>query len=836
MKVSINLAQAYSSVDLKSISKDDMLRRIGSQLGAVEEVIEWAPKFDGITVVQIVDCQKHPNADKLHVCKIDDGQKVKNVERGKDGYVQVVCGAPNVATGMYVAWIPPRATVPVTRGTSDELVLEARELRGVMSNGMLASAHELGINDDHSGILGITEESAGRKLVAGEPLHQFFGLDDIVIDCENKMFTHRPDCFGNLGVARELAGINGLNFRSPDWYINSIPSVGGGTLPFVSDNLAPKLVSRFMAQVVENVTILPSSTNIQVTLARVGLRSVNNIVDATNFYMHLTAQPTHAFDYDKIKAISGKSPTIFPRMAVDGEEITLLNGKTIKLTEDDIVIATDTKVVALAGVMGGIETEVDENTKNIIIECATFDMYAVRRTSMRHGIFTDAVTRFNKGQSPLQNDKVLTKLVAGIVEDCGAKAGVVIDLFDSEAFANQNVGVTAQFISTRLGKEFSSEEIADLLNRTEFNVNISGESLEIIAPFWRRDIECPEDIVEEVGRLYGFDALPTEMPTRKVVAPTRNRVMDIKRSLAHALKSYGANEVLTYSFVHGSLIANSNQSIDNAYQLRNAISPDLQYYRLSITPSLLQHVHANIKAGYGECALFEIGSIHSKKYGLDVEKVPVEKSTLAFVYAANEKNAKQMDGAAYFNTQKYLTSLMSGVGVSVQFEKINNDNGDEYLPFDPERSARIIDASSSETIGIIGEYASLTRNTLKLPTHSAGFEIFIDEVMRCGKPKQYKPHPKFPSMDQDITLEVNSEMAYAVVKSAIDNFLSGQARVSGYEVTVAAVDIYSDSSDKKRITLRLTITHLHHTLTTDEVNILMTSMANSLMGIGAERV
>lgn len=209
MKVSLNLAQVYSTADLTSIPRPSLLARIGEQLGAVEEVKDWGSQFDGAVVVRVVSCEKHPDADKLSVCMVDDGS---------EQHTQVVCGAPNVRADMYAVWLKPGVTVPSTRD-KEPFVLEAREIRGKLSNGMLASAAELGISEDHNGILEVIASEIGRDPVPGEPLVGLFGLDDFVIDCENKMFTHRPDCFGNLGVARELAGISGLKFSSPEWYL-----------------------------------------------------------------------------------------------------------------------------------------------------------------------------------------------------------------------------------------------------------------------------------------------------------------------------------------------------------------------------------------------------------------------------------------------------------------------------------------------------------------------------------------------------------------------------------------------------------------------------------------
>ncbi|MGZ6005596.1 MAG: hypothetical protein ACXWLH_05635, partial [Candidatus Saccharimonadales bacterium] len=220
MKVSLKWAQQFSNVDLRGSGDEQLLEKIGAQLGAIDEVDYLGPRFDGIVVIKVLDCKKHDNADKLSICVVDDGGKVEKVDRDSNGHIQVVCGAPNVHADMLAAWIPPGVTVPSTLG-KDPLTIEARDIRGQTSNGMLASLHELGLSDDHSGILEIKIEDVGETLAQpGMDFKQLYNLDDIIVDIENKMFTHRPDCFGILGVARELAGIQQLGFKSPDWYLN----------------------------------------------------------------------------------------------------------------------------------------------------------------------------------------------------------------------------------------------------------------------------------------------------------------------------------------------------------------------------------------------------------------------------------------------------------------------------------------------------------------------------------------------------------------------------------------------------------------------------------------
>jgi len=421
MKVSLNWIKQFTDVN---ISIDELVTKIGAQLGAVEEVTDLGKKYQGILVAKVMSCQKHTNADKLNVCLIDDGGKAEGVTRNQDGHVQVVCGAPNVRAGLTVAWLPPGATVPSTYD-KDPFVLEAREIRGTVSNGMLASAKELALGDNHDGIVELDTPAE-----PGTSFAEAYELDDHIIEIENKMFTHRPDCFGILGVAREIAGIQNIPFKSPDWYVRSLDRIkpGAKTLPLEVRNEAGALVPRFMAIALADVQMGPSPLIIQTYLSRVGLKPINNIVDVTNYLMVLTGQPLHAYDYDKVVAKSGTVPTLIARQAT-GEKIKLLNGKEPVIEAPTVVIATDKEAIGVGGAMGGADTEVDDDTKNIILECANFDMYAIRRTAMKYGLFTDAVTRFNKGQSPLQNDIVLEEAVTTVAYvSNGSAASQVFDV------------------------------------------------------------------------------------------------------------------------------------------------------------------------------------------------------------------------------------------------------------------------------------------------------------------------------------------------------------------------------------------------------------------------
>lgn len=811
MKVSINWAQKYSNVDLKSISTTDLVQGIGEQLGAVEEVINLKDKYKNIYIVKVLKVTKHPDADKLSVCIIDDNQVNKDVKRDKDGYIQVVCGAANVRADIHAVWIPPNAYVPISLST-EPFKISAREIRGEISNGMLASEHELDLSDNHDGIL---ELDSSYQI--GQSYVEAFNLDDTIIDLENKMFTHRPDCFGILGVARELAGINHKKFKSPDWYISAkLPILDG----FNSSNNIKSEVPRFTVQVIKNITVKDSPEEIQTYLSRVGSRPINNIVDITNYYMQLTGQPTHAFDYDKVKKLSKGETTIFPRMAKNGEELTLLNGKTIKLSDKDIVIATDTKAIALAGVMGGAETEVDENTKNIIIECANFNMYTIRKTSMNHGIFSDAVTRFTKGQSVFQNAIVLNQISTHVIELTG---GNLDTSYDSHPKLNAKylgpINIKTDLVNKLLASDLKAPEMAMLLQNVEFKVGVNENSISVEAPFWRTDIEIAEDIVEEIGRLYGFNKLPASLPPRDSSPAQKNQTLEFKNRLRSILSSAGANEILTYSFVSEKLLTQSDQDPKEAFQLSNALSPELQYYRLTLTPSLLSKVNQNIRAGYDKFAIYELNKTHIKSHSKDSDGLPNELEMLAFVYSENDKKTLPESGAAYYKAKVYLDYIATKLGTKFEYKAITDKVEFQVTkPFDLKRSALVSDKKSGNFIGIIGEFTSSIKKNLKVPTNSAGFEVSYKSLMDIASPLvNYIELPKYPSTSQDITFDVSSSTPFSKLYSTIQKCVTKISDDDGYIFTAETVDIYQkDKSNIKNISLRFTIHHPDKTLTTDE--------------------
>ena len=810
MIVSLNWLKKFISIDM---SVDKLATLIGARLVEIEEVIGLGEKYVKIVAVKVISAEKLTGSDHLSLTKIDDGGVTPEVERDENGLVQVVCGAPNIRAGQTVVWLPPGAIVPETYA-GEKFVLGSRKLCGAMSNGMIASARELDLFDEHDGILVIDDEIA-----AGTPFAEAYALDDYLLDIENKSLTHRPDCFGIIGFAREVAAIQGRTFVTPDWLKQTKPIFGEVVQTLVELNVAiddASLASRYQAVVLSGADCGKASPlEVQTYLARVGIRPINAVVDVTNYLMMLTGQPLHAFDYDKVVSVGGGRADIHVRAGVEGEKLTLLDDRTIELNSEDIIIAAGQTAIGLAGAMGGANTEIDENTKNIIIESATFNLYNLRATQMRHGIFSEAITRFTKGQPADLTAPVLFKATELMARWSGAeRVSEVAQAYPME-IENRAIEVSEIQINDILGTNFSLDQIKQVLKNTEFDLEMSSdEKLKVTAPYWRADINIVEDIAEEIGRLNGFDNIQPVLPLRDFVAVRPNGFDIFRGKLRKILVDAGTNEVLNYSFIHGDIVKKVGQQTENSYRITNSISPDLQYYRQSLTPSMLNLVHSNIKQGYDKFALFEINKIHKKSDGLNDEAVPVESEALSLVVA----NKVNQAGAPYYQAKYLLDYLSLRLGIKIVYKSIEVEPKDEPMlaPFEYRRSALVLEKNSSKVIGVVGEYKKPIVKSFKLPEFVAGFELDTKMMFEIyhNAHVAYKKLSKYPSTDRDICFRVDENIAF---KQIID---CTEAALGGFELEsiITPVDIYqTEGSTMKNITIRVNLVSYNHTLVGDEI-------------------
>jgi len=818
MIISVNWLKKFTDID---VSIDELTELIGARLVEIESVKDLSEKYKDVIVVKVVECAPVPDSDHLNLTKIDDGGRAQNVERDENGLVQVVCGAPNVHAGMLAAWLPPASTVPETFDDAEPFVLGARKLRGFMSNGMLASAKELDLYEDHSGIIEIDKDAA-----AGTSFAELYELNDYLLDIENKSLTHRPDTFGVIGFAREIAGIQGKEFRTPEWLqdlnpvLDSEESVETPTVT-IDD---PELSDRFQVVVLAGVNELAvSPLQVQTYLARSGVRPISAIVDVTNYMMLLVGRPLHAYDYDKVLAIGGGAADIHVRAGRVGETLALLDGRTIETSADDIIIAVGETAVGLAGAMGGASTEVDTTTTRIMLEAATFNLYKLRAVQMRHGVFSEAITRFTKGVPAPLGTPVLVEAAKMMGQLAGARVvSAIADTYPGEHEAIV-VMLRETIVNETLGTQFSAADIKEILENVECTVIVADGDISVTAPYWRHDIRIVEDVIEEIGRLTGFDSINPVLPMRDFSA-VRPTAFDLLRTqLRSILVRAGANEVLTYNFIHGDVMRRAGQDPATAYRLTNSISPDLQYYRQSLTPSLLANIHQNSKAGYDHFALFELNKFHTKVHDLTEEGVPKELDSLAFVVSTTKKT----NSAAYYEAKQYLEYIASELGLEFVYEPLEEANYPVTQPYEPLRSARVWDAKTHERIGVIGEFKRSVQKSFKLSGAVAGFEIAPQALLKLtmNRESSYRPLSKYPSTERDICFQVAGEVTYAEVSAAAKQALSHSQLLS----TVSPLDIYQpESAETKNITLRITLGSYDKTLAGEEVHQIMADVTEKV--------
>ncbi|MDB5161514.1 MAG: pheT [Candidatus Saccharibacteria bacterium] len=819
MIVSVNWLKKFVDID---IPVDQLATLIGERLVEIESVEDLSVKYKDVIVVKVIEASDVEGSDHLHLTKVDDGGKLKNVVRDASGYVQVVCGAPNVRVGMLAAWLPPESTVPETYGDKEPFVLGTRKLQGFDSNGMLASAKELDLYEDHTGILEVDKDAA-----PGTSFAELYELDDYLLDIENKSLTHRPDAFGIVGFAREVAGIQGKQFTTPAWLTELEPTIesdGSVDAPTITID-DPSLSDRFQAVVLSDANeAAQSPIQIQTYLSRSGIRPISAVVDTTNYMMLLAGRPLHAFDYDKFLAVAGGKAEIHVRLAKKGETLKLLNGTELQLDPEDMVVAAGNTVVSLAGAMGGLDTEIDSSTKRILLECATFDLYRLRNMQMRHGVFTEAITRLTKGLPGALGAPVLAESVNMMAQLSGAKVASPV----GEDYPGKHDLVVVEVENVRinsvLGTEFASADIKELLENVEFSVEITDQKAIVTVPYWRNDIHIAEDIIEEVGRLSGFDTINPTLPSRDFTAVRPSNFDELRTHIRSTLVRGGVNEVLTYSFIHGDVMKKAGQNPDNAYRLTNSISPELQYYRQSLIPSLLVNIHPNIKAGYGHFALFEMNKFHTKQMGLTDENVPKELDGLAFVVA----NSKKGSEAAYYEAKRHLDYLAAELHLEFTYEPLEADSDFPVTqPFEPSRSARVWDAKNHERIGVIGEFKRSVQKNFKLPEHSAGFEVsprILSKLLE-SEGYDYQAMSKYPGTERDICFQVASGVAYQRVIDTAYDALKETTLISSIE----PVDIYQpDSGETKNITIRIKLGSYEKTLTGEEVAPLIESLTQNV--------
>ncbi len=809
MKLPLTSIKQYVKCNL---NLESVLNILSTKVGEVEGYTDLSKMYEGIYVAQILSKEEHPNADKLGVYKINIGQPED---------IQVVAGDKTLNVGDKVAYIKPGYVVPYTYGTAKSTKIKAVNMRGITSNGMLCSERELNIGPNHTEVLVLDSQAR-----VGMSFAQYYELNDIVIDIENKALTNRGDLFGILGLAREISAAQNIAFVSPSWYRKEVVDIDikKEKLPITVVNNASNLCPRYMCVSMDNISIIDSPVWLKSLLIKSNIKPINNIVDITNYLSILTGQPLHAFDYDKLvsKDINGKGDAhITVRTAQEGEKIFTLDGNTIQLHANNLVIADSTNPIAIAGVIGGMDTQIDINTKRIIIESANFNRFSIRKTSMELGIFTEAVTRYTKGQHPYFCLPILLQAISLIQEYAkGTVASNIIDIYP-EPLLQKSISLSISKLNIHLGTNLGKEEIKKILTNLEYQ--ISGEDVEyltLLPPIFRTDIYIPEDIYEDIGRIYGYENILPKLPYRELSATKENKEIKLKSRIRSILSNSGCNELDTYSFTSKDGIYSSNQDPNLAYHIKNSLSPDLEFMRTSILLSHLEKAKINILKNISPFCIYEFNIPHQKGY-MDNFQLPKEDWHLCLLFCSKENI---INGSSFYQVMRYLEKVLHTLGINSLSYDLISDSSELDLPiwikniipsFNSNQAALIKYVKDGKTtiLGVIGNIDEKVKNSYKLPVFTGAFEINLDEILPLVSNNSGSLHKsKYPSITQDICFTLLNSTKYIDLKQSVLKVINTKERFGSIE----CVDIYQKDNNTKNITLRVSVEHNEKTLTDQE--------------------
>lgn len=753
----------------------------------VEDCREVSPPFSGVVVGEVLRVEKHPNADKLKVCQVDVGGAQP---------LGIVCGAPNVAEGMKVPCALVGARLP---GASPDQPSEikAATMRGVESRGMLCSARELGLSEDHSGLLKLHEDAP-----IGRDVREVLTLDDRIFTV--KLTPNRADCLSVLGVAREVAALTRAPMRLPE--ISAVPDVSKATFPVKIS--AADGCGRFSGRVIRNVNAKASSPEwMKQRLERAGQRSISALVDVTNYVMLELGRPLHVYDLDKLKG------GIDVRFGRKGEKLKLLNEQTVELDESVLAITDASGPIGLAGIMGGDSTKADLDTRNVFVEAAFFFPEAIAGRARRYNFTSDASHRFERGVDFENNIEGIERATALVLQICGGEPGPVVD---TVAKLPQRYPVKIRVSRARkiIGVQIPSDEMADIFARLGFKYRREGSGADeffvVTPPSYRFDIEIEEDLIEEVARVYGFERIPANSPVavaNMLALPEQRRSLhDLRERLAAA----DYQEVVNYSFVEE---AWERDFAGNAQPIRllNPIASQLAVMRSNLIGGLIANVRYNLNRKLDRVRIFEIGRAFLRDASvsdgdLDVAGVrqPMRIAAAAFGSADEEQWGIAARNVDFFDVKNDVEVLLAPAQVRVESAP--------HPAMHPGRSARVL--MNGSEIGWIGELHPRLQRKYELPAPLVLFEMDAEPLLVRTLP-QYSEVSKFPPVRRDLAVIVDEKVA---VQSILDGLNRSKAPIVD---AISVFDVYRGKgieNGKKGLAFRVLLQDTQKTLTDAEVD------------------
>ena len=761
MKLSRKFLNDYldiDDIDIKKLAED--MTSIGNEYAECGKFV----KATGLTIGKVISCVNHPDSDHLHLCKVDVGNEV----------LDIVCGAPNVREGIKVIVAMDGAVLP--GGT-----IKKGKIRGYESNGMICSIEELGLEHKYlkeEDIKGICELGDDAKI--GEDPLKYLNLDDEIIDFE--LTSNRGDLLSILGMAYEIGTIYNRKVKNIDL---DYPTIKDNTDKF-KVSVKTKKCSLFLAKKAFAVTIKESPDFIQKRLIASGIRPINNVVDISNYVMLETGQPLHFYDLDHL------GNEIIVRDAKEDEELVTLDNIKRCLNKEDIVIANKNYAVALAGVMGGLSTEVEDDTKNIIIEAAIFDSIKVRKTSKKI-LRSEASNRFEKGLDPNRTYLAIDRACYLLNKYANANISDKISVYDESNKEDKKINITISDINNLLGLNISKEEIINIYQRLGFTVKENKNNLEVLVPSRRIDISIKEDLIEEVARIYGIDKIEGTLPILDTKKGSYNKLI---RGLREKISSLGFNETMSYTLIPNEESHKYTNDSFEEINLQDPMSDDHKTLRYSLLPSMMMIYDYNSKRNNKDLCLFEIGKNFKK-----VNNEYQETESLALLMSGIYEEGLKKEKVDFYYLKGILEEILDYLGFSNRYSLSVTDIPKE---FHPGSSASII--LNGKKVGIIGKiHPSISKDDIYL------MELYLDSIQEFGVSKiEYKEYSKFPNISKDLAFIVDNEVTN-------EELIKEIKKAGGkYLVKIELFDLYKLDNNKKSLAYNLLFSDKDNTLT-DEI-------------------
>ena len=784
MFLSMNWIEDF--VDLSGLDKVELIHRFSLSTAEVEnEIFFKGSDLSGVVVAEIKSVENHPDSKKLHLLKVDAGEKE---------LTDVVCGAPNVRVGMKTAFAKVGAKI-------GEITIAPRPLAGFVSNGMCCSEAEIGISDDNSGIMEITDD-----IPNGTDIKKAYAVDDIIFEVDNKSLTNRPDLWGHYGIAREFASLAGRELRPIDTDdLNAYNS-----LPRIDMKIEDSLCQRYSCLQVENIKRNVSPVDMRIRLYYCGMRSINFLADLTNYLMLEMGQPMHAFDSRKVEKIRIKRfDTPFTFQTLDGVERNI--------DENTLMICNDNTPVAIAGIMGGLDSEIVEDTTTLTLESATFDPVSIRKSTVRLSHRTDASMRYEKSLDPEMTVTAIGRFVK-LLKTYDSDIKVVSSLTDEYAYHYDKVTLDFDkaFVDRYTGIEIDNDTIVKTLTSLGFGVHLENDNFSVTVPSWRatKDVTIKADIIEEITRIYGYDNFDINT-TRSPLYPVRmDKVKSDEEKMKDILvKKYNLHELHSYVWAYNDELKSLGIPVEENVRLANATNPNIETIRKSIIPTQLCQVKAN--TGFApDFGIFEIGRVVD---GVDNQNKCVEKKNLAITLYSKTKDIKEL--------YTYLRDILATITDDLKHKELFFEVTAPTHPYEhPVNLNKVI--LEGEELGVMGIVHPAVGKKIDKKANIVFAELDIEKFASVSNASiLYNEPSKFPPMTYDLSLELKDGVLFQNLKECWNGL--GEEILKNTKI----VDTY-DTEEIHSMTVRFEFSSNERTLSSVEVQEVMDKIIENLKGIG----